>query len=107
MIKKMKTRVTDAQRKCRARVREVAASVGSRIRGLWRQHRDRVNNNHDYAAALGAAAAALAALFTEDPALLAVVAALVALYVAIHHATGHGRPWEPPTSPPSGPDPWR
>ena len=77
MIKKMRTRVADAGRQAaRTGTAPSSSSVGARIRGLWRQHRDRVTNDRDYATALGAAAAAVAALFTQDPALLAVVAAV-------------------------------
>src|SRR3954467_5325466 len=83
--------------------------AGAAIRYLakaWRQHRERVNSNPDYAVAFGAAAAATAKLFTDDPALLAVIAALIALYLAIHHATRR-YPWRSSTDPyGAADDPW-
>ena len=88
------------------------AVVRAFLRKVWEQHRERINTNPGYAAAVGAAAAAVVKLFTEDPAFLAVSAALTALYVAIHHATRRetwrrsSDSWEPSRSPWETGDRW-
>jgi hypothetical protein len=101
VIKKMKTRLDSFVERISECVEWVVTRLSTALRGLWRQHRDRMNNDRDYAPAIGAATTAMAALFTTDPALLAVVAAVVALYVALHHATRPSN-WPSPDRPEGG-----
>lgn len=80
MITRITTRASTLVTQVTQAIRTVVTDLRGWLRGVWRQHRDRLNDDRDYARAIGAATTAMAALFTQDPAMLAVVAAAVALH---------------------------
>ncbi len=97
MIKKLKSYADRCRKQLGETAKQTRDKARSWLKQVWASHQERANTNTAYVAALGAAACAVAKLVTQDPALLAVVAALVAVYVAIHHATTPD-PWRPSSS---------
>jgi hypothetical protein len=65
-------------------------AVARQIRDSWRAHRDRLAHDPAYGGALAGVVVAASELLTQDPRVVAIVAAITTAYITISRAARRG-----------------